>query len=286
MLDWDKMSLTQKLIWLKNRSGGKGPGRNELVTVTGSFGNQFSLTDAVNGKRIKTYKEYGFLAFDRTPSPTAPCNFISVNGNIKVRRNSSTDFYGDDPQTITLLNMYGELMYEITNVQNLYTVSEQNTSTIYYDEQDFITGDIIRRVGIRALNGSENIKKWTPAGTSTPTFLIEFDDKAAKRMQCRCTHFPLSKLSAVSAPNNSFLDFDSKNVGIKTSMFANVDELRVWLSEQRATEHPVIFTYLLAEEKHETVPGNIIYMTGGGCYAEPEDYGGNAMAQYYKLITE
>ena len=69
-------------------------------------------------------------------------------------------------------------------------------------------------------------------------------------------------------------------------MFANVDELRAWLSEQRATEHPVIVTYLLGEEKHETVPGNIINMTGGGCFTESEDHGGSAMAQYYKRILE
>ena len=127
----------------------------------------------------------------------------------------------------------------------------------YKDEQDIITGDITRKVGIKVFDGTESVS------ASGEGWAIAISDKLKSKLDVLCSHYPYSSATMANAPDKSIVSFASQNIGIKDSSFASESDVQTFLAAQYAAGTPVIVVYPLAEETTESVGAQEVYTNVG-----------------------
>lgn len=118
----------------------------------------------------------------------------------------------------------------------------------YADQQDIIKGVITRKVGIKVLDGFEDITK------TSGVYLIDMGDKKATNDNVLCSHFAFIKKTSVSSHTNNLTISSMANskVTIRYNAIADVESFRQFLHMEYAKGTPVIVVYPLASEKTET----------------------------------
>jgi hypothetical protein len=118
----------------------------------------------------------------------------------------------------------------------------------YADAQDIIKGNITRKVGIKALDGFEDITK------SSGVYLIDLGDKKATNDNVLCSHFAFIKKTSVSSHTNNLTisSMSNSKVSIRYNAIADEEAFRQFLQREYAKGTPVIVVYPLATEKAET----------------------------------
>ena len=119
----------------------------------------------------------------------------------------------------------------------------------YTDEQEVIAGNVTRKVGVKVLDGTENV------GTSNATFTISISDRAPSKTPLVCSHFRYSNKTSSQTEDLTVISFSSTNIGFRYDACANAAAFKTWLANQYAAGTPVIVIYQLATETTESVTG-------------------------------
>ena len=153
-------------------------------------------------------------------------------------------FVGHLPQTASAVDLFG--------------------TDEYQDTQDIITGEVVRKIGIKVFNGMESYSAMT-YGYATD----ELSDFPNENFMPFCTHF-VGKTTASAAPDTLRLYFTSGGVprtyffvDQTVDDFSTVDKFKAWLAEQYAAGTPVIVLYPLASPTTEqTTPQHLSTVKG------------------------
>lgn len=137
---------------------------------------------------------------------------------------------------------------QIASVANLYAVGD------YKDEQNIINGAVTRRIGAKALDGTETWSMNIVSGINRFNFIVSNAlYTATGRTQIICSHFSFQPSSNVegscflyASQTMYFIPFD--NASIDT-----VDKWKAYLAAQYNSGTPVIVLYPLANEITEIV---------------------------------
>ena len=119
----------------------------------------------------------------------------------------------------------------------------------YADAQDIIKGVITRKVGIKVLDGFEDITK------TSGVYLIDLGDKKATNDNVLCSHFSFIKKTSVSSHTNNLTisSMSNSKVTIRYNAIADEEAFRQFLHREYAKGTPVIVVYPLATETTESV---------------------------------
>lgn len=118
----------------------------------------------------------------------------------------------------------------------------------YADAQDIIKGNITRKVGIKVLDGFEDIT------LNSGVYLIDLKDKKATNDNVLCSHFVFIRKTSVSSHTNNLTISSMANskVTIRYNAIADVEAFRQFLQMEYAKGTPVIVVYPLATDKTES----------------------------------
>ena len=136
----------------------------------------------------------------------------------------------------------------------------------YADEQEVIAGNVTRKVGIKALDGTE---AWASAlYPQTNAYRISWTGATAEFGTIRysgvwCTHFEDGGSASTTAPSKIFFANDLNINFPMTSDFDTRDKCVQWLADQYAAGTPVIVVYPLAESTTETTTGQDMEIADG-----------------------
>lgn len=129
----------------------------------------------------------------------------------------------------------------------------------YQDEQEILSWNIVRKVGVQVFDGTENWKS-----SVTGKFYIDnYYMRNYNSMPTLCTHY-----EAVSASSTSQVGFgkiglfatatqgqSSARLVIGDNNYTSVDDFKAYLSQQYQAGTPIIVLYPLIEQTTETVSG-------------------------------
>lgn len=144
----------------------------------------------------------------------------------------------------------------------------------YKDEQDIITGQITRRIGIRVFKGTED---WL--SNTTNIYQLGLGDslkptESPQRIAIPCTHFVGTNAANANMPNNSikqgnFTSYaNNGGIGIKMTSVGSVTAFKQWLAGQYAAGTPVIIAYVLKTPVTEHVAAQHLSTVAGDNSAE------------------
>lgn len=129
----------------------------------------------------------------------------------------------------------------------------------YTDEQEVISGGVMRKVGIKVLDGTED---WVKSGN---LFYVDIaNDALQDTHSCYCTHFQGIATNASANYQNEIKVGTNSTANIKwervqiypvVNTFSNAAALKTWLADQYATGMPVVIVYPLETTTTETVTG-------------------------------
>ena len=180
--------------------------------------------------------------------------FIEKTGNgIPTTSGYDNTYYDelfvDGTSEVIILNS------QTANAENLFAI---NT---FKDEQDVISGNVIRKIGVKVLDGTEN---WVSGGINESTFYLAIDDmklfSTSDRGNLLCSHF--SVYSDTPMINNTIQTNQlvspsgrSSIIKIKNDSITPGDsnDFKRFLSEEYNAGTPVIVLYVLDEEITEQV---------------------------------
>lgn len=119
----------------------------------------------------------------------------------------------------------------------------------YADALDIMKGDLSRKVGIRVLDGFENIT------LTSGVFLIDLNDKKATNDNVLCSHFSFVRKTSISSHTNNLTISSMANskVTIRYNAYTDVESFRQWLHREYAKGNPVVVVYPLASGKTESI---------------------------------
>lgn len=128
------------------------------------------------------------------------------------------------------------------------------------DNQELLTGNIIRNIGIKVFDGTETIAQSTYGNV----FLYDgITDRVITKDTALCTHFTYSTSGTGSIPNNDFgVSGTSVRVFFRNDSFTIAEQFKQWLATQYANGTPVIVVYPLATPTTETVSGQSLTASG------------------------
>lgn len=136
---------------------------------------------------------------------------------------------------------------QTASVQNLFAVGD------VADEQNVVSGDVTRKVGVKVFDGTETYSKSSAYGKA---FLINAASTTwgADRTQAvLCTHFiGLPQVKSSQDDNTCFFN-QTGHFYFRVTDNSDTDAFKAWLAEQYAAGTPVIVAYALSEETSETV---------------------------------
>ena len=139
----------------------------------------------------------------------------------------------------------------------------------YTDEQEVISGNVTRKVGVKVFNGTE---AWAidSSGGTTNGILFNVNISGAKpeplaNKVWKCSHFNCTSAGKTSIQNGEFRGSSSNinfffRYGTSTT---TLDEWKQWLSDQYTAGTPVIVVYPLATSTTETVTGQPMQTVAG-----------------------
>lgn len=119
----------------------------------------------------------------------------------------------------------------------------------YGDRQDIISGAVTRKVGIKVLDGFENIT------LTSGVFLIDLNDKMSTNDNVLCSHFSFVRKTSISSHTNNLTISSMANskVTIRYNAYTDVESFRQWLHREYAKGNPVVVVYPLASGKTESI---------------------------------
>lgn len=127
----------------------------------------------------------------------------------------------------------------------------------YQDEQEILSGAVTRKVGVKVLDGTENV------GTSNATFTIAISDRVSSKTPLVCSHFQYSNKTSSQTEDLTIISFSSTNIGFRYDACADTTAFKTWLADQYAAGTPVIVVYQLATETTESVAGQTLQVQDG-----------------------
>ena len=161
---------------------------------------------------------------------------------------------------------YDELFVDGTSeviTLNSQTASAENLFAIntFKDEQDIISGNIIRKCGVIVLNGSE-LERGYSFSTSANCITIcikSFDEPKSINCAPICTHFVGTDVTSISnMPDNSIRAYASISdvhycLNIRNTNWSSVSDYETFVKSQYEAGTPVIVIYPLVDETTEQV---------------------------------
>lgn len=163
----------------------------------------------------------------------------------------------------SLMIVYGSTIpttYEPFNAQN-NLATNLNGIDDYLDEHDTITGNVIRKVGIKVLNGTENWSVQTNNVYSLRKTSLENQNLPTNTLNLLCNYFSIKILGAYNIGDvwvgNSYINFNYDNSN------EHLNEFKAYLAEQYAQGTPVIVVYPLATPTTGTTTPQPMTLEGG-----------------------
>ncbi len=129
----------------------------------------------------------------------------------------------------------------------------------YQDEQEILSGDITRKVGVKVLDGTEN---WVYKSSEYPTFSLQLSDANGSLTAIPCTHFAGHSGTWASMPDGSVM-LHGTNLGFRYDNITSSNDWKQWLTDQYAAGTPVIVIYPLATPTTESVAGQSLTIADG-----------------------
>lgn len=130
------------------------------------------------------------------------------------------------------------------NAENLFAVGD------YKDEQDIISGEITRKVGVLVLDGTEN---WNTGGASVTYFYNSMSDiDVNAENELICTHYPVTTRNTLTAGTVCIRN-NRNGILFSTPYGTTMTEWKAYLAAQYEAGTPVIIIYPLADEITEQV---------------------------------
>ena len=219
---------------------------NEGEKYTVSFGG--FTTSGISGVFVNTWKTDGTFNMRQAISSSGKTTYQIPSGVNKV----NFTLYKTGGATIDSTSwMQVEVGADGTDYVPYVvpqTASAENLFGVgtYEDEQDIISGSIVHNVGIKVLDGTENI------GTSNACFTIGISEKLTTKATLWCSHFPYSTKTSSQTEDETIISFASSNVGFRYDACADKTAFSAWLKAQYAAGTPVIVIYPLAEGTAES----------------------------------
>lgn len=109
----------------------------------------------------------------------------------------------------------------------------------YADEAEIISGGVMRKVGVKVLDGTE---AWTLNGTMRYVLTISDMATLSGRTEGMCTHF---SYAGSSANAGTYFLTSTRRLFVHTGV-ETVDDFKAWLASEYANGTPVIVVYPLA----------------------------------------
>lgn len=160
---------------------------------------------------------------------------------------------------------------QVVGTPEVISIAGQTASAVdlfavgnYKDEQDIITGNVTRRVGMVVLDGTETGWALSDSGTTHRFRGTKPSDcyTPASRAPIASTHFIYA--SAGQTQGGAFVGASTYWYFIPTDQTIDTaDKWKAWLAEQYAAGTPVVVFYPLAQEKTEKVAGQRLNTTEG-----------------------
>lgn len=119
----------------------------------------------------------------------------------------------------------------------------------YADEQEILTWNVTRNIGIKVFDGTENI------GTSNATFTVAIADRVTSKAPLVCSHFEYSTKTSSQVEDLKVISFTSTNIGFRYDACSDTTAFQTWLTNQYNAGTPVIVVYQLDTPTTETVAG-------------------------------
>jgi len=139
---------------------------------------------------------------------------------------------------------------QTASVKNLFAVGD------YKDEQDIISGNIIRRVKILVLDGETELEEGYAFSGANNCMILYIYDGINETYTPLCTHFAGTTKYGSSMPNNSIIVRVSGNrrtISIKNNNWSNIQDYTNFMKAQYEAGTPVIVIYSLETETTEQV---------------------------------
>lgn len=211
-----------------------------------------------------------------------PCERIS-DGEIGYYNTYNETFYEPIGTTPTSLGydyssyeLYTEGPVETIEIEDdqyatVSTATCENLLSIddYTDEQNIITGQVTRKIGVKVFNGTEdwisnttNIYQVGLADSLKPT-------ESPQRIAIYSTHFVGTNAANANMPNNSikqgnFTSYaNNGGIGIKMTGLSGVTAFKQWLVAQCDAGTPVIIAYVLKNNVTEQVTAQSMSTVAG-----------------------
>ena len=203
-----------------------------VISINQPFSDTFTIPAGINGIRISHWKDDTYTQFEESPRPT----------------------------------QYEEYYQTSFNPEDLLATGN------YQDEQDVISGNVVRKVGIKVFDGTEN---WIrPADDYADMFYTDACIDAyygdPRRIAIPCTHLQGTDATDINMQDNQ-IKLTAQSSALTTpliyikSSISNNDLVtwKNWLATQYAAGTPVIVIYPLATETEEVVESRDVFITSG-----------------------
>ena len=151
---------------------------------------------------------------------------------------------------------------EVISINN-QTASAENLFAIntFKDEQDIISGNIIRKCGVIVLNGSELERghSFNTSANCITIYIKSFDEPKSINYAPICTHFVGTDVTSISnMPDNSIRAHASiidvhYCLNIRNTNWSSVSDYETFVKSQYEAGTPVIVIYPLVDETTEQV---------------------------------
>lgn len=138
----------------------------------------------------------------------------------------------------------------------------------YTDEQEIISGVVTRKVGVKVLDGTENIGK---SGIYAGSFFVRnvvSDWGTSNNAQVYCSHFSGVTEDTDYAQNKCMILNNAFNVWWASDSTPTVAQFQQWLADQYAAGTPVIVVFPLATQTTDTVTPQPMQTAAGDNTAE------------------
>ena len=138
------------------------------------------------------------------------------------------------------------------SLNNTATAENLLSAGIYKDVQEVISGSVIRNVGIKVLNGTEDWQ-YHSYGTNSYQLVFNLTARPQDKVITCSTHFKsYSYVRRTDPATNMLYLHPSAGIILRNSTFPTVDDFKQWLADQYANGTPVIVVYPLATPTTET----------------------------------
>lgn len=186
--------------------------------------------------------------------------------------NVITNFQIEQGSTATPYMPYGQIYVDGTTetveidttgdtatAENLFTVGD------YQDVQSVIDGGVTRNVGIKVLNGTEEVTKTTSPSAPLGYYfgVVTNTPHIQSAVSGYCTNFTITINEARGLSDNTFALGSNARMWFSTSKFTEASDFQQWLADQYANGTPVIIVYPLATATIETVTGQPMNIQAG-----------------------